>query len=295
MRDIVILNYRTDHGLLSRIKAYLELCKFKIAAFSTLSAAAGFVLANDRLDATALGPLMGVLLLACGACSLNQYQERETDALMNRTETRPLPTGKISPEHALFFSLFLLLSGASLLITHGNTAIFSLGIFAFLWYNGVYTYLKKISAFAAIPGALTGAVPPAIGWIAGDGEIYSYKMATICFFFFIWQVPHFWLLLLSHDNDYSKAGFPTLKMKFSVTQIKRITFTWIAATAVSSLFLLLCMSSQNSVIQILLTGSASLLICNAFKLFDKKTCSCMNIFHVLNIFMFVILILLNLA
>ena len=295
MRDLILSNYKTEHGLFYRLRCYLELCKFKIAAFSSLSAATGFVLANSKLDSLALTAFFGVLLLACGACALNQYQERMTDALMNRTKSRPVPSGYFTPSHALGLSLFLIFSGVALLFTQDSPLVPSLGIFAVLWYNGVYTYLKKKTAFAAIPGALTGAIPPAIGWIAGGGDIYSYKIAIICFFFFIWQVPHFWLLLLAYDTEYSSAGFPTLTKMLSVRQIKRITFVWITATAVSCLFLPVCLSSFNSVVLVLLVGTAAWLVWNGTNIFDKDKDNTFYIsaFHTMNIFMFVIMILLN--
>jgi hypothetical protein len=85
-----------------------------------------------------------------------------------------------------------------------------------LWYNGVYTFLKRKSPFAAIPGAVIGAIPPAIGWICGKGALsFDPQILALSFFFFIWQVPHFWLLLLNFGRDYEKAGFPSLTRIFN--------------------------------------------------------------------------------
>ena len=104
-----------------------------------------------------------------------------------------------------------------------------------LWYNGVYTWLKKRTAFAAIPGALIGAIPPAIGWSAAGGRPEDPALAALCLFFFLWQVPHFWLLLFKHGDDYSRAGLPSLTRIFSARQLVHLTFIWMLVTFASSL------------------------------------------------------------
>ena len=110
-----------------------------------------------------------------------------------------------------------------------------LGLFAVAWYNGFYTHLKRKTALAAVPGALIGAVPPALGWVCGKGDLFDSRIWAIAFFFFIWQVPHFWLLFLDFAEDYERAGLPSLKGIFSTGQLRRIVFLWILSTGVSSL------------------------------------------------------------
>ena len=131
------------------------------------------------------------------------------------------------------------LSGAGfalLLWRHGWPSAL-LGVLALVWYNGVYTPLKRVTAFAIIPGALIGSIPPAIGWAAAGGSLYSPAMLSLCLIFFLWQVPHFWMLMLMHDQDYGRAGFPTLSRHFRADQSGRLSFTWMAATAFSCAFL----------------------------------------------------------
>ena len=111
---------------------------------------------------------------------------------------------------------------------------------AVLWYNGPYTWLKKHSAFAAIPGALVGAIPPAIGWIAGGGSLLDPRLAVLSFFFFMWQVPHFFIHFLAFGGEYEAAGLPSLTAVFSRAQLARLTFKWIIATAVSLQLLIFC-------------------------------------------------------
>jgi protoheme IX farnesyltransferase len=220
------------------IKILLELTKIRISLFATLSTSAGFILAQRGLSKEMILPILGVFYLASGSCALNQYQERWYDQWMERTQGRPIPSKKLSPSTALKISIGLLLFGSLLLYVgaHGSALMF--GIFAVLWYNGVYTPLKRKSAFAAIPGALVGAIPPMIGWISGKGFFsLDPPILGISFFFFIWQVPHFWLFLLNFSRDYEKAGLPSLTRIFSSTQLKRMTFIWILATAVACMMI----------------------------------------------------------
>ncbi len=132
-----------------------------------------------------------------------------------------------------------------------------LGVLALVWYNGVYTPLKRVTAFAIIPGALIGAIPPAIGWAAAGGALRSPAMLSLCLLFFLWQVPHFWMLMLIHDQDYGRAEFPTLSRHFRADQSGRLSFTWMAATAFSCAFLPVFGAVFSAPVMILL-GVASL-------------------------------------
>ena len=221
------------------IRYSLALCKIKIALFSALSTAAGFCVASSTVSAEMVLPILGIFIIACGSSALNQYQERETDALMERTRERPLPSGNIQPHQALLFSLALLASGLLLVIVTSPPIAAILSLCAVLWYNGVYTYLKRKTAFAVVPGALIGAVPPAIGWLLSGGDLYDPRLASLCFFFFMWQIPHFWVLLIDHGEEYETAGFPSLAGIFTRMQLLRITRHWILATVVSCFFMFL--------------------------------------------------------
>ncbi len=218
-------------------RSCIELCKIRIAFLSAFSAATGFMLSPTELRSQIIILVPGVFLLACGSSALNQYQERISDAVMPRTCGRPLPSCRMRPADALYFSLLLVFSGFLVLLLTGSLPAALLGLSAVLWYNGVYTHLKKKTAFAVIPGALVGAIPPAIGWIAAGGGMGDPRLLVICFFFFIWQVPHFWLLIMNYGPEYEKAGFPSLTGIFSEMQLRRIIFVWMSATAVSCFFL----------------------------------------------------------
>ncbi len=219
------------------LKKYIKLCRMTVSLFAAFSAATGFMLAPSAGLRELAFPFIAVCLLGCGASALNQWQEREYDARMERTRCRPLPSGNVSPARALLASVFLILSGSAVLLLHGGPVPAGLGIAAILWYNGVYTYLKKRTAFAAVPGALVGTIPPMIGWASAGGPLPDARIIPLASFFFLWQVPHFWLHLLVHGDEYGKAGLPALTGIFSARQLSRITFIWLASAAVSSLAL----------------------------------------------------------
>lgn len=214
---------------------FLHLAKIKISLLATLSTATGYLLATGKITIDMLVPAAAVFLLACGSCALNQYQEREIDRWMERTKSRPIPSGRLNPETALWVSLGLILSGALILYFGAGDLALALGLFAVLWYNLIYTTLKQKMAFAAVPGALVGAIPPALGWVAGGGSILDPRIGGLALFFFIWQIPHFWLLLLEASKDYENAGLLSITQFFSTRQIKRIVFIWLLSTGVAGL------------------------------------------------------------
>jgi protoheme IX farnesyltransferase len=251
---------------MKKFKPYLELCKINLSLFSAFSAATGFVLARSVLTTEIIGTAAGVFLLACGSCALNQYQERRTDALMDRTKKRPVPSGRIKPVYALRSSLLLLIAGLSILILSDSLPVILLGVCAVLLYNGVYTYLKRKTAFASVPCAVIGALPPAMGWFAGGGGFQDPKILAVCFLFYIWQITHFWLLFLSHGDDYKQAGLPSLTDLFSQKQLVRIVFIWILATAVTCLLTTLYGLMTSRIADLLLILVTVWLLWNGVKL-----------------------------
>jgi len=231
--------------LKNKIQIFAEITKLRITIFVTVTTIFGYIAATGAINSQIVLPALGILLLACGSAALNHYQERKTDVLMERTKNRPIPSGKISAKSTLQISVVLIVIGSILLFIGSGLLALSLGLLNLVWYNAVYTPLKKVSPLAIIPGSLVGAIPPVVGWVAGGGNILDPQIILISFFFFIWQIPHFWLLLMVLDKDYQKAGFPTLTQIFSRQQLGRITFIWIIATGVTGLLLPLFQISQN--------------------------------------------------
>jgi protoheme IX farnesyltransferase len=282
-------------GAAGTLQSYIELFKIRIALFAALSAATGSILVTSAITAGTIISAAGVFFLACGAGVLNQFQEREDDAVMSRTRSRPIPSGRIAPGEALRAAVLLFVSGFLVLSLSGNLLVSGLGMFAVLWYNLVYTGLKKITAFAAVPGALTGAVPPAIGWITAGGRLSDMSLLAVCFFFFMWQIPHFWLLLLAHEEDFRKAHAPALNKIFGMKQLIHITAVWMFSAAVSSLFIPFYGVSVPAVINVTLLSASAWLAWNSLKLYrqEEKNALYSGAFRNINIYMAAVLLLLN--
>ena len=272
------------------VRSYLGLCKATISLFASLSAAAGLLLADDPRGATLPAVITGVFLLACGACALNHYQERTTDALMPRTAGRPIPSGRIQPIAALRFSLVLIGSGAAALLSTGAWTATLLGLAAILWYNGFYTWLKARNAFAAIPGALVGAIPPAIGWTAGGG-CFDARLASLCFFFFMWQVPHFLIHQRAFGKEYERIHLPSLTTVFTGAQLDRLAFQWLLAAAVSLQLFIFYGLIQSSLVHISLLAASLWLAARGTALMMKRRPSYPGIFMSTNYFMLAAMLL----
>ena len=212
------------------ISDVLELTKIKITIFVTITTIFGFICAKNSLNAQAYISALGTLLLACAAAVTNHLQEEKTDALMERTKNRPLPSGRIKRKHAIILAVSLFILGSVTLYFFVGFLPFFLGVLTLVWYNGIYTPLKRKNYAAIIPGSVIGAIPPMIGWVAAGNYIFDPQILLIAFFFFIWQIPHFWLLLLFYRSDYEQAGFPTMFKYLNQSQIARLTYVWTIAT-----------------------------------------------------------------
>jgi protoheme IX farnesyltransferase len=213
------------------------LAKLPISLLSALSAATGFVAFGREARPPLLAAAAGTLLLAAGAAALNELIDRDRDARMERTRRRPIPSGRISPRAALAFAAAAGTAGAAVLWRFAGPLPALLGAAAFAWYDGVYTPLKRVTAWAVLPGAVVGALPPAIGWAAAGGQLLDPRLHALAAFLALWQVPHFWLLALRHAGDYRRGGFPTPASRFSPSQIGRITLGWVLSTGGAALLL----------------------------------------------------------
>lgn len=219
------------------LSTLIELSKVKITFAVSLTTIAGYLLTKGSLDTGLILPVIGIFLLACGSSALNHFQDSDRDALMKRTASRPIPSGRISRNGALLVAILLTVLGSGLLYLGSGFVGFQLGLLALLWYNAIYTPLKRKTAYAVIPGSVIGAIPPVVGWVAGGGSVFDAQVLILAFFFFIWQVPHFWLLMLKYGDEYTNAGYPSITQRYNDEQIRYITFLWTFATAVAALML----------------------------------------------------------
>jgi heme o synthase len=221
----------------NRFNDWLALGKLKIMLPVSLTGFTGYFIFDPRITARLLIITAGILILAASASILNQIQEAELDARMERTKNRPVPAGRVTLFQAWMLFLFTLVTGTSIIYFTGNLTAALIGLLTIFWYNGIYTYLKRLTAFAIFPGALTGSLPPLIGWVAAGGQVWDRSIIFIEFLLFVGQIPHFWLLILKYGAEYEKAGLPTLTRILSRPQIKRLTFTWVVITVIAAIFL----------------------------------------------------------
>lgn len=226
---------------------FSELSKFRITGFVALSSAFGYIIFSRALSIDLLLNSIGVLLLASGSAAFNHLQEWKFDKLMSRTKERPIPSGKITSGNTFLFSVVFTLAGLSLIYISSNVTALTIGVITLVWYNLIYTPLKRITAISVIPGAIIGALPPIIGFTAAGGSPFEIKILIVALFLFLWQAPHFWLLLLIHDKDYKKAGFPSLTDSFTRNEVKIFAILGICAMVLNS-FLIPFFSSSEFII-----------------------------------------------
>lgn len=204
-----------------RIAAFVELTKPRIAFMLLLTAAAGFYLGNRGAFDLVLfaNAMIGIVLLAFGVATLNQWLERRTDVLMDRTATRPLPTGKVTPTEALLFGTILCITSEIYLYFLVNPLTAWLGLSVIVGYVCLYTPLKTRTSASTAIGAIPGAMPPLMGWTASANEVSIGAWALFAFLF-LWQFPHFFAIAWLYKEQYAKAGIVMLPV---IDQSGRIT------------------------------------------------------------------------
>ena len=196
----------------SRVVDYVDLTKPRIAVLVLFTVAAGVLLAAGRsLDVLVLiNAVCGTAFVAAGASTLNQWLERHTDALMRRTENRPLPSGRLQPVEALVFGILLAVGGITYLaVALPRPWAALVAAVTFAGYVFVYTPLKTLTSLNTLIGAVPGALPPVIGWVAVRGEVTAEAVALFLILF-LWQVPHFLAIAWIYREDYGNAGLRML-------------------------------------------------------------------------------------
>lgn len=195
----------------ARLAAYIELTKPRITFLIVLTSAAGFCLASPGAVNYVVfaHAMIGIALLSSGVGTLNQFMERELDALMRRTADRPLPSGRLLPFEALWFGLLLTATAEVYLAVFVNVLTAVLGLTVIAGYLMLYTPLKTRTTLSTVVGAFPGAVPPLIGWTAARGEI-DVSAWVLFAILFLWQFPHFLAIAWMYREDYGRAGIKML-------------------------------------------------------------------------------------
>ena len=215
--------------------------KLPLSLGLTLSSATGYLLFFPKLDNIFWLTVTSILLICSGSGALNNYQERNWDKHLPRTACRPLPLRLISHHHVLLQSILSIFIGcAGLTLTRNPVESVGGGLTGVLLYNGLYTPLKSRTILAIFPGVLCGMLPPLMGWLAAggtldtagfpmDGDLPMAPILSLMLIIGVWQLPHFWLILLRRSSEYTsiKSTRPSMLSLFHEDQLHRILVVWI--------------------------------------------------------------------
>ncbi|MFL2991266.1 MAG: heme o synthase [Cytophagales bacterium] len=196
--------------IIENIKIFFELSKFRLSLLVSLSSVFGFLISSKSVDINEVFILLiAGYLVSSSSVINNQIFERDLDKLMERTKKRPIPTDRVSIKKSILISFTSMIVGLSLISYYLNIYAALLSLISLILYSFVYTPMKKIGPIAVFIGAIPGALPPLIGWVASTGQI-TLEAIIIFSIQFIWQFPHFWAIAWMYDDDYKKAGFKLL-------------------------------------------------------------------------------------
>jgi protoheme IX farnesyltransferase len=272
---------------------YLELSKSRIVFMVLITTAAGYLFAAEQVNGLLmLHTLIGTALVAAGTNALNQYVERHHDAKMNRTRTRPLPAGRITPRAALIFSSAIAVVGTLYLGLAVNWLTAALGAFTLTSYIFVYTPLKRVSTICTVIGAIPGAVPPLMGWAAATGELGVGGWVAFGILF-LWQLPHFMAISWLYREDYARGGFvmlSTIDEQGGAVARQAIYYT-LALLPLSVAPTLLGITGLPYLIGAVVSGAALLAGTIAF-FFERDTRNARRLFMISNLYLLTVMLLL---
>jgi protoheme IX farnesyltransferase len=201
----------TGIAVLRRATDFFELTKPRIVLMVLVTAFVGFYVGSEKVPdyVRLLQMLFGTALAAAGTLALNQFLERDTDAMMERTRRRPLPDGRVQPREALWFGILVTMAGLAYLALAVNIESAWVTAAITLSYLLLYTPIKRKSSLCMLVGAVPGALPPVIGWVAarGDFEVDAWVLFAIMF---LWQVPHTLAIARLYREDFARAGIQFL-------------------------------------------------------------------------------------
>lgn len=212
----------------SKLKDYKELVKFTLSFTVVFSSVISYMLAPNIVEYDLLSILLlflGGMLVTGSANAINQIAEKDSDAVMKRTGSRPVASGRMSVQEATAFAFIAAITGSLILGLYFSWYAAAIALFSLFIYGFVYTPLKKINSIAVLIGGIPGALPCLIGWAAAynDGEVFSWTGGWILFAIqFLWQFPHFWAIAWVAHQDYTKAGFKLLPSEQGPTKFTAI-------------------------------------------------------------------------
>ena len=214
-KENITLANSTSFALAAKVKDYFQLIKFTLSFMVVFSTVVSFLIAPNELHyvrhkiISVLLLFTGGMLITGSANAINQVLEKSTDAMMKRTANRPVASGRMLASEATSFAVITGTIGVFILWYWFNYQCALVGLFSLLLYGFVYTPLKKINSVAVLVGAIPGALPCLIGWVAATGD-FSLGGWILFGIQFLWQFPHFWAIAWLAHQDYTTAGFKLL-------------------------------------------------------------------------------------
>ena len=261
-----------SHPFSLMLTDFKEITKARLAVSVVFSSVAGYLLGATRIEFLSLLLLgFGGYCLVGASNAFNQIIEKDLDAKMMRTRNRPIPAGRISVNSAMALAITMTLLGViALYILNPKTAMF--GAISIFMYTGMYTPLKTVTPLAVFVGALPGAIPFMLGWVAATDD-FGIEPGTLFMIQFFWQFPHFWALGWMLDEDYKRAGFKMLptgaKDKGTVIQIIMYTI-WMIVISVIPVFGVTGRLHLSVVAAVLVFLMGLVMLFFAFRLYEKK-------------------------
>ncbi len=215
-----------------RVRDYLQLAKARLSSMVLLSALVGYWVASSELI---LGHLLwfavGTFLVVAGANAFNQILERDSDARMDRTARRPLPSGRLQVPEALFVASVSSVAGVAILFATSGSLCGALALVALVTYVLVYTPMKSQTAFSTVPGAVAGAIPPLMGVSAASGSLSPLAWCMFGIIFF-WQFPHTWAIASTYRDDYARIGYRAMPVEGTRLRTILATLALVAASLI---------------------------------------------------------------
>jgi len=220
--------------------AYVALTKPRIISLLLITTIPAMILAEQGMPSAWLvfATVLGGTLAAGGANAINCYLDRDIDEIMHRTRGRPLPMGKLDPQHALIFAIALEVAAFALLVATSNLLAGALALAAAAFYVFVYTmWLKRTSRQNIVIGGAAGAVPPLVGWAAVTGDV-GLPAVILFAVVVVWTPPHFWALSIRYRDDYARANVPMLPVVATLDETRTQIFWYSVALLPVSLLML---------------------------------------------------------
>jgi len=285
---------RAPRDLNSKLRDFYALTKPEVNLLILMTTSAGYYLASTgpfRFFGLA-NTLLGTLLVASGTATLNQWMERRWDAQMRRTANRPLPSGRLSAQHAFWFGVLLSVSGVLYLTFAVNKLSAILAASTLLSYLLVYTPLKRKSALCTLLGAFPGAMPTLIGWAGASGSL-DMRAGLLFSVLFLWQFPHFLAIALMYREDYARAGYLMLPRfdvdgRFTRAEILVLSAVCIAVTMLPVI--------GHAVLMVAMAASGAFFLYYAVKVTNtSSTVAASRVVHASVIYLPLVLVILGIS